>query len=171
MTDNGPQFTSGEFRDFVQFCGVRHVTSSPHNPSANGQTERGVQIAKKILKQDDPWLALMHYRATPTAATGVSPSELFIGRKIRTTLPVLKKNLNPRWPCKRAIRHYNQKKRENEKKYFDRRAIDLPPLKPGDTVRVRLENDKDWSTKVYTVRKRESTGTSYLVEGGDGSRF
>lgn len=45
----------------------------------NGHVERGVQIAKKILKQKDPFLALMSYRATLCITTGMSPAELLMG--------------------------------------------------------------------------------------------
>ncbi|KAJ8877222.1 hypothetical protein PR048_021676 [Dryococelus australis] len=49
-----------------------------------------VKIAKKILsKLDDPNLELLAYRATPLE-NGFSPSELLFGRKLRTTLPVIR---------------------------------------------------------------------------------
>lgn len=97
VSDNGPQISSAEFQlDF------KHITSSPHHPQGNGHAERAVQTAKRIFQQEDPVRALMCYRSTPCATTGVSPAEPLMGRKIRTTLPTLEKNLQPKWPNRKT---------------------------------------------------------------------
>uniref|UniRef100_A0A3B4GHF4 Integrase catalytic domain-containing protein n=1 Tax=Pundamilia nyererei TaxID=303518 RepID=A0A3B4GHF4_9CICH len=101
LSDNGPQFSSSEFQAFVREMDFAHITSSPHHPQGNGHAERAVQTAKKILRHDDPLIALMCYMSTPCTTTGFSPVELNMGRKIRTTLPTLEKNLQPTWPNKR----------------------------------------------------------------------
>lgn len=42
-SDNGPPFSSHEFREFLHDIGVTHVASSPYHPRANGMAERAVR--------------------------------------------------------------------------------------------------------------------------------
>ena len=61
----------------------------------------------------------MCYRATPMASTGVSPAELLMGRKIRTTLPTLERNLVPKWPDKDLIRRRDAAAKQQQAFYFN----------------------------------------------------
>ena len=61
VSDNGTQFKSTWFEDFTAKYGFRHTTSSPQHHQANGAAESGVRISKGILKQEDPFLALMAF--------------------------------------------------------------------------------------------------------------
>jgi putative transposase len=40
ITDNGPQFISKDFKQFVRLCGMTHVRTSPYYPQSNGKLER-----------------------------------------------------------------------------------------------------------------------------------
>ena len=49
VTDNGPQFTSIEFENFIKSNGVVHIRSAPYHPATNGLAERFVQSFKQAL--------------------------------------------------------------------------------------------------------------------------
>ncbi|XP_064472856.1 uncharacterized protein K02A2.6-like [Ornithodoros turicata] len=51
VTDNGPQFVSQEFKDFLKKMGIRHVTTTPYHTSSNGLAERFVQSLKTALRK------------------------------------------------------------------------------------------------------------------------
>lgn len=40
ISDNGPQFVSRDFKEFVRECGMTHVRTSPYYPQSNGKLER-----------------------------------------------------------------------------------------------------------------------------------
>ena len=73
IPDNGPHFISKVFLDFSNRFGFVHLTSSPHHPQGNGETERAVQTIKNLFK----YIALLNYRST--LQHGKSPAELWIG--------------------------------------------------------------------------------------------
>lgn len=111
VTDNGPQFRSREFQHFLEQNGVKSLFTPPYHPQSNGAVERLVQTTKRgILKsqlEDERagrTRSLQHridnflfsYRTTPHSFTESAPCELFLGRKIRTRLSMLK-------PCRMKV--------------------------------------------------------------------
>lgn len=40
ISDNGPQFVSRDFKDFIRISSMSHVKTSPYYPQANGKFER-----------------------------------------------------------------------------------------------------------------------------------
>ncbi|XP_042147420.1 uncharacterized protein LOC121836559 [Ixodes scapularis] len=130
--------------------------SSPGYPRSNGLAEKGVQVVKRLLRKaqstkEDFWLGLLSYRTAPLEG-GRSPSELLMGRGIRSLLPDFSSDPAP--PV--------QKHTQNLKK-----GRHLEPLQPGDTVRIL--NDGKWATKA-TVESYVAP-RSYSVVTEDGRTF
>lgn len=101
ISDNGTQFSSQRFLNFCQENGITHKFTSPYHPQSNGQAERFVDTLKRALKKlkgsgtsyENLQTFLKCYRSTPNPNTtdGKSPSELFVGRRLRTNLDLMKK--------------------------------------------------------------------------------
>jgi RNase H-like domain found in reverse transcriptase/Reverse transcriptase (RNA-dependent DNA polymerase)/Integrase zinc binding domain/Integrase core domain/Aspartyl protease len=94
-SDNGPQYSSAEFKTFASEWNFKHVTSSPLHPRSNGLAERFVQVAKNLLKKckkdgTDIYLALLMQRVTPTE-TLPSPAERLFYRRLRTPLTFIER--------------------------------------------------------------------------------
>jgi len=102
VTDNGPAFTSAEFSNFTKRNGIRHLTTSPYHPSANGLAERAVQTFKQAMKRSagsgplDVRISnfLLTYRLTPHSTTGRSPAELLMSRQPRSVFDLLRPNIS-----------------------------------------------------------------------------
>lgn len=48
ISDNGPQFIAGDFKQYIRLTGMTHVRTSPYYPQSNGKIERW----HKTLKAD-----------------------------------------------------------------------------------------------------------------------
>ena len=93
VTDNGPQYVSKEWE-------FKHVSSSPNRVKSNGKAESAVKIVKKLFKKacradQDPWLALLDYRNTPTTGMDTSPVQRLMSRRTKTRLPTATALLQP----------------------------------------------------------------------------
>ena len=66
---------------------------SPHLPQDNGLAEMTVQTTQE---SKDPYLALLGHRAALLAWCQLSPAELLMGRRLRTTVPHITKHFTPK---------------------------------------------------------------------------
>ena len=166
-TDNGPQFDSVEFRKFASDYNFDHVTSSPHYPQANGKAENSVKTAKSILQKafdtgQDPELAFLGFRNTPTEGMGSSPAQRLHSRRTRSLLPLSEGLLQPM-----VVPNVQDKlvqARTRQAHYYDRNSKELKPLQAGDVVRVKPTTGKKWfkarvdsrvDIRSYNVRTEE----------------
>ena len=110
---NRPQFASSEFTKFAQSYSFQHVTSSPHYPMSNREVERMVQT---ITRSSSSSISILIY---PNAVVWSKPSELCLGRKLRTTVPQTKLQLTPNWTYLSEFKKDNAKLKEKQKENFD----------------------------------------------------
>ena len=157
-TDNGPPFSSQEFRDFATNMGFKHRRITPLYPQANGEAERFMQPLMKAVKcatvEGRSWKQAMYtflrnYRNTPHSTLGKSPASIMFGRPIRTTLPVLM-SYNP--DKELAGKDYKAKQRMKDE--YDKRAKE-PLIEIGDKVLLKKERklkmDPHYELEPYKV--------------------
>ena len=170
-SDNGPAYSSSEFRDFANSNGFEHITSSPRYSQSMGFIEKYVQICKNLLKKSkksnsDPYLAILEYRNTPIEGINLSPTQMLMGRRTRTQLPVNEKLLNPQYDGVK-VQNALKEKQHTQKYYYDRGAKPLQQLNPDDQIRVRNENK--WEPA--TVESKAKTPRSYVIRTERGQKL
>ena len=170
VTDNGPQYSSGEFREFSKQYGFIHETSSPHYPQSNGLAEKTVQTIKHIFSKSqashtDPYLGILEYLNTPLE-TDLSPAQLLMSRRLRSILPSTAAQLQPSVINHKKFREQLSESRDRQAKYYSSPANPLKPLRTGETVRLR--RDGIWTPATIT---RVQNPRSYHVQTSDGREY
>ena len=99
ISENGTQFTSQEFKNFIKTLDIKHIRTAAYHQSSNGQAERYVQTVKNGLEsnysnnktlKERLFDFLTSYRSTPHTVTNQMPVEMFIGRNMRTRIDLIK---------------------------------------------------------------------------------
>ena len=168
LTDNGSNYSSQEFTDFMASWETYHVTSSPHHPKSNGKAESAVKIMKTIISRakkegTDMWKAILEWRNAPTPGMTSSPAQRLMSRRTRSMLPCSQAMYQP--TVQTAVTQQILHKRKKAKHYYDRQAKALPKLVVGQPVRVKAhpqQRRSDW--KPGKVVSDLSTPRSYIVE-------
>ena len=139
VSDNGPQFVSNEFAEFMTKNGIKHTLVPPYHPQSNGAAERSVRVVKEALVKQvlegnksrsmKHRLAdfLLRYCTTPHSNTSATPAELLMKRRLRTRLSLVKPDLA------QVVESKQNKQKENNdlKCHKDRQFSE------NETVRVR----------------------------------
>ncbi|XP_043234726.1 uncharacterized protein K02A2.6-like [Amphibalanus amphitrite] len=176
QTDNGPQFCSKEFQDWLRSYNITHARSSTYSPQTCGMVERLNRTIKESVAtarlMGKPRAAhvrsfLQVYRSTPHSATGISPFEAMRGgRRMRTRVDssvVPAEHVNDARVRDRVNAY--QSRYVNRHNARCRRTL-LPTWEVGDLVRVR---DPVVKARVYgeVLRVVRRTGpVSYQLSDG-----
>ena len=163
-SDNGPHYSSQDFKKFEKEYHFKHVTSSPRYPRSNGFIERQVAIAKGVVKKaqqanEDVDLALLRLRTTPLSAKVPSPAVLLFQRRIRDTLPSMIRSTDP---MHEDVRAELQDRQAKEKALHDRSARQLPPLIPGQGAMYQNVQTGKWAPAM--IRERAPEPRSYVIQ-------
>lgn len=112
LSDNGPQFISEEFEDFLRSRDIEHLRTPVYNPQSNGKVERFNRFLKFGLQayaeSQTEWKIaiedlLSQYRATAARPGLKSPAEMFLGRKIRLPFEVVNRpSIRPTIPAQQG---------------------------------------------------------------------
>ena len=166
-SDNGPCYSSQEFRFFMQNWLVEHRTSSPHYPQSNGLAESMVKVSKnlieKAVKQDLPWnRLLLDYRCTPISSEIPSPAEILFGRKLRSSITILPSQImNDRIRKQRELIAKKEGKFYTNVKDFQDRIKALP-FEAGQNVWLQNSDSRKYEKAVIREKCREPN--SYMVQ-------
>ena len=145
-------------KDFLRSNGIRHCLSSPYHPASNGEVERAVRTFKESMKtmKDEPGTQadklarfLLSYRTTPHTATGCTPAELLMGRRIRTRLGILHPDLSARMSQKTKLGNHTTRRN----------------FLPGDPVMVRDYRDRKRPWILEVIQDRLGPVTYQVMVG------
>ena len=153
VSDNGPCYSSINYKRFAKEWDFKDVTSSPEYPRSNRMVEHTIQTVKRTIKKcriknEDVHLALLILRSTNKKGFEKSPGEILMKRTLRTTLPSVKTFGSGSFEESKTL-----------KQNLGGHA--LKPLKVGD--RVRTHNGKTWS-QTGTVESIDNNPRSYLIK-------
>ena len=138
VSDNGPQFVSQEFVNFLANRGISHCRTAVYTPQQNGLVERFNKTLKNAVQtfagDSGGWKEklnsfLSSYRSTKPDANKLSPSELILKHKYRLPYEFIVRN------------------NDNHIKTSDiySRGGKIPvraPLKKSDKVQVKVHNPR-----------------------------
>lgn len=106
--------------------------SSPYHSQSNGKAESAVKIAKSILtKADDPYMALLEWRNTPSSVVDCSPVQRLFSRRTRSLVPQSIRSLRPQTIDGTQVLNLKTKSIERTQQQYNCGAKDLPIINIG----------------------------------------
>lgn len=169
VSDNGPHYSSQEFKDFADTWDFVHTTSSLLYPQSDGLAERTVRTAKSVLdkahaQRVDPYLSVLEHRNTPVDDIK-SPAQLLMSRRLRSVFPVTKYQLRLRIISQIAVRAKRMERQEHQRQYYNYSASPLPKLQQGD--QIRFKHDIGYWKPAVIIQSAE-TDRSFVIRTDKG---
>ncbi|XP_055922719.1 uncharacterized protein K02A2.6-like, partial [Eupeodes corollae] len=157
VSDNGRQFISLDFQQFLANNGIKHILTAPGHPATNGQAENFVKTLKKSLqailndtgggsKNMDLILNrfLFDYRCAKHCTTGESPAKLLLGKELKNRFSLMKPPLVREKICDKQLSNIKNFKGSRNVKFEE-----------GENVYVRdYSNPNKDGWQPATVKKR-----------------
>lgn len=100
-------------------------------------------LTKARADKHNPLFELLEWHNTPTEGINASTTQLLYGRRTRTRLPIAKTLLEPHVIA--GVPEKIKMRKQRQKHYYDRHSQELPKLRGGDAIRMRLPGEKEWS--------------------------
>lgn len=158
LTDNGSNFVSSEFEEFLTTLNIEHRKSSIYYPQSNGLIERTHRIMKESLSAMSnsvcEWserllFFKLHYNSSKHAVTKFSPAEIFFGRNLNLPSNILQHHTNdvnvPNYIklLKNHILETREMVKYNENEYFNKhvkyiKGRAIPDYNIGDKVFLQI---------------------------------
>jgi len=180
VSDNGPQFRSWKFANYMASKGIKHHLVTPYYPQANSSIERLFRGLKKFVKacsleklelRDKLCDFLRMYRNTPSRGTGRTPASVILGYDPRTELPGVNKSPGKQF---QELKQYSEEYKLKAKSYTDKTNNRREStLKEGDVVFTKnlrpRKADPVYFDHPFTVLRRR--GNQVQLEGEDGKVY
>ena len=138
VSDNVP-FGSFKFQQFAKDWNFKSVLISPKHSQSNGLAEKGVGVAKNILRKClrggvDVSYALLEYRNSPLKDIGYSPAQIMMCRSLKSKLPCSPLALRTHVQNQDNLYHLRNESRAKQAFYFNRGTAQLDELLPGTRI-------------------------------------
>ena len=165
-TDNGPPFNSKEFSDFAAEEGFRHHQITPLHPQANGEAENFMKLLNKTeqrarIENKPAQVAIQElltgYRSTPHPATGLTPYDGMMDRKVRIKLDYRQRDDNNKDSQTKEVNERDKEYKAKIKRNAQNRNTRPKGLSTGDKELLKQNKANKWTppykTHAYIVYK------------------